>query len=157
MNMFNNLRFQLFRHQSIREKKKAQKFYKKIKNYIVKTTRSEAHFIFVEYLAVDWGIKVSGEEVVVEIFEGQRVARELGNVVSFLEDLLQDGLRLGGGGGILRLTLNLNHEPPQLLRSHVGPTFSVLRESLLHVLRRLRLRHPELSREAHAYPVTPHD
>lgn len=85
------------------------------------------------------------------------MARELGNVVPFLEDLLQDGLSRRGGGRVVRLALSLNQEPPQLLRRHVGPTLRVLTERLLHVSRRLRLHHSELPREAHAYPVTPHN
>lgn len=102
-------------------------------------------------------VELHGEEVVMEIFEGEEGRpRDLGEVRVPAKQayLLDDPLGVGDGG--TDLALRLHQEPPQLVGAHVRPALRVPRERSLHVLRRLGLAPSEFPREKEAAPVAPH-
>lgn len=105
-------------------------------------------------LRSDGGVELRGEEVVMEVIEGEVVPRELGDVVALMQHLLHHLLRVSEGHVIL--ALNLRQEAAEVVGGHVGPALGVLLEELLHLRRRHRLRHLEPPLEAHAHSVAPH-
>lgn len=108
------------------------------------------------YLRSEGRIKLLGEEVVVEVVDGEGRLGELaeeGLALAEQEGLLHDPLGVGVGAVA---ALRLGHEAAELVGGHVGRALGVGGEGRPHVRRRLRLARPEPPREAEAAGVAPH-
>lgn len=106
------------------------------------------------YLRCDGRVEVGGEEVVMEIFEGESVPSEPSNVMSFVCHLLHHLLSLHTL--LLLLALNLRQEAAELIGGHVWTTLGVLVEEVSDLRRRRRICHLKPPAEAEADTVAGH-
>lgn len=82
--------------------------------------------------------------------------RELGNVMSFVQQILNQLLRVELVVVVYYLALNLGEEAAELVRCHVGPTFGVFVEEFSDFVGRFCLPWLELPPEADADSVATH-